>query len=142
MTWLEIRTAVEAAGVKEDDICTLQPGCRERGITMKFKWPHFSKTFKGGRTRLTAGGYDFSPNVVAVGAHRGGGQFGFEQAVNAKFSVQADWFTGKQASGYFTPGFYVKPHPKVTLYGGYSIGNADVGKGNHFFYTAIGINLN
>ena len=107
-----------------------------------YVYAQVSKTFNGGRTRLTAGGYDFSANVVAANANRGGGQFGFEQAVNSKFTVQADWFTGKHASGYFTPGFYVKPHPKVTLYGGYSIGNANAHKGNHFFYTAIGINFN
>jgi hypothetical protein len=44
-----------------------------------------SKTFKGG-TRLTAGGYDFTRNVVAS-ANRAGGQFGFEQSVNEKFSI-------------------------------------------------------
>ena len=101
-----------------------------------------SKSFNGGRTRLTAGGYDFTPGVVAANAHRAGGQFGFEHAVNTRFTVQADWFTGKHANGYFTPGFYFKPDPKVTLYGGYSIGNTGVSKGNHFFYTALGINLN
>src|ERR1700754_3037041 len=97
-----------------------------------YVYAQISKSLNGGKTRLTAGGYEFSPNVVAANAHRAGGQFGFEHAVNSKFTVQADWFTGKHASGYFTPGFYVKPHPKVTLYGGYSIGNADVSKGNHF----------
>ncbi|MGA9772235.1 MAG: hypothetical protein WBV94_24600 [Blastocatellia bacterium] len=107
-----------------------------------YVYAQVSRAFNGGRTRVTAGGYDFSHNVVASGAHRAGGQFGFEHAVNSKFTVQADWFTGKHASGYFTPGFYIKPHPKVTLYGGYSIGNADFSKGNHFFYTAIGINFN
>jgi hypothetical protein len=107
-----------------------------------YVYAQISKSFNKGRARLTAGGYDFSANVVAANAHRAGGQFGFEHAVNSRFSVQADWFTGKHASGYFTPGFYIKPHPKVTLYGGYSIGNADVSKGNHFFYTAIGVNFN
>jgi hypothetical protein len=105
-------------------------------------YAQLSKTFNGGRTRLTAGGYDFTPGVVAANAHRAGGQFGLEHAVNKRFTVQADWFTGKHANGYFTPGFYFKPHSKVTLYGGYSIGNTGVSKGNHFFYTALGINFN
>ena len=105
-------------------------------------YAQISKSFNGGKTRLTAGGYDFTPGVVAPNAHRAGGQFGFEHAVNTKLTVQADWFMGKHTNGYFTPGFYFKPHAKVTLYGGYSIGNADVSKGNHFFYTAIGINFN
>jgi hypothetical protein len=107
-----------------------------------YVYAQVSHTFNSGKTRLTAGGYDFSPNVVASAANRAGGQFGFEHAVNSKLTVLADWFTGKHASGYFTPGFYFKPHPKMTVYGGYSIGNADFSKGNHFFYTAIGINFN
>ena len=110
--------------------------------TGNYIYAQVSKSFNGGRTRLTAGGYDFSANVVAAGANRAGGQFGFEHAINTKLTVQADWLTGQHANGYFTPGFYFKPHPKVTLYGGYSIGNADAGKGNHFFYTALGVSFN
>lgn len=100
-----------------------------------------SKTFSS-KTRLTFGGYHFSDNVVAPGAQRAGGQFGFEQPITGKFGVAADWYTGKHASGYFTPGINFKPHPKVTGYVGYSIGNTGAGNGNHFFYTAIGINFN
>jgi hypothetical protein len=107
-----------------------------------YAYAQISKSFNGGRTRVTAGGYDFTPGVVAPSAHRAGGQFGFEHAVNTKLTVQADWFTGKHANGYFTPGFYFKPRPKVTLYGGYSIGNAGAGRGNHFFYTALGVSFN
>jgi hypothetical protein len=104
-------------------------------------YAQFAKSFKT-VTRITFGGYHFSKNVVSPDAHRGGGQFGIEHAVNSKFGVAADWFTGKHASGYFTPGINFKPHPKVTGYIGYSIGNAGAKNGNHFVYTAIGINLN
>ena len=64
------------------------------------------------------------------------------QAEPIKFGVAADWYTGKHTSGYFTPGINFKAHPKVTGYVGYSIGNTAVSNGNHFFYTAIGINFN
>lgn len=100
-----------------------------------------SKTFST-KTRVTFGGYHFSDNVVAAGAQRAGGQFGFEQPINSKFGIAADWFTGKHAAGYFTPGINFKPHPKITGYFGYSIGNSGASNGNHFFYTAIGVNLN
>lgn len=100
-----------------------------------------SKTFKT-KTRLTFGGYHFSGNVVAPNAQRAGGQFGFEQTVNSKFSVVADWFTGKHAAGYFTPGITFKPYPKVTGYFGYSIGNTGASRGNHYFLAEIGINFN
>lgn len=100
-----------------------------------------SKTLKT-NTRLTFGGYHASKNVFAPRAQRAGGQFGIEQSINSKFSIGADWITGKHAGGYFTPLLTFKPHPKVAIYQGYSIGNADAKLGNHFFYTAIGINLN
>ena len=100
-----------------------------------------TKTFSTG-TRVTLGGYHFSDNVVAAGAQRAGGQFGFEQPITSKFGFAADWYTGKHTSGYFTPGFTFKPHPKVTGYAGYSIGNTNVSNGNHFFLTEIGINFN
>ena len=100
-----------------------------------------SKSFASG-ARLTAGGYDFTKNVVAAEANRAGGQFGFEQTVNKRLSVIADWITGKHSAGYFTPGVSFKPATKVTLYAGYSIGNADAAKGNHFFLLEVGYNFN
>lgn len=100
-----------------------------------------SKSLKS-NTRLTFGGYHASKNVFTSGTQRAGGQFGIEQTINSKFSIGADWITGRHAAGYVTPVFTYKPHPKVAIYQGYSIGNADANRGNHFFYTAIGINLN
>lgn len=99
-----------------------------------------SKTFKNG-TRITFGGYDFTENAVA-GANRAGGQFGFEQPLNRKITFAADWFTGKHAAGYFTPGIIFKVGPRVTGYAGYSIGNQNVSGGNHFFLLELGYNFN
>ena len=104
-----------------------------------YAYAQASKTFKS-KTRITGGGYYFTKNVVSTAA-RVGGQFGFEQPITDKFGVAADWYTGKNAAGYFTPGINFKPHPKVTGYVGYSIGN-DNPRSNNFFYAAIGINLN
>ena len=99
-----------------------------------------SKTIK--KSRITAGGFVASKNVFAPNAVRGGGQFGFEQAVNSKFTVAADWVTGRHASGYFTPGVIYKPHPKVTTYLSYSMGNDKYAAGNHFFLLEVGYNIN
>jgi hypothetical protein len=102
--------------------------------------------FAGSKTinkkRLTFGGYVASKNVFAQNATRLGGQFGFEQTLNSRASIAADWITGKHASGYFTPGFIYKPHPRVTTYWAYSIGNANASHGNHFFLFEFGYNLN
>ena len=95
-----------------------------------------------GKSRLTAGGFIASKNVFAPHAARGGGQFGFEHTVNSKLTLAADWITGRHASGYFTPGIIYKPHPKVTTYWSYSIGNDKAAAGNHFFLFEFGYNFN
>lgn len=99
------------------------------------------KSFKTG-TRIGFGGSFFSKDVVASNAIRGGGQFTFEQAISRRFGVQADWFTGKHAAGYFTPGGYFKMTPRLTGYASYSIGNANATNGNHFLYFELGYNVN
>lgn len=99
-----------------------------------------SKTIS--KTRLTGGGYVSSNNVFAPDAVRAGGQFGIEQTINSKLTVAADWITGKHANGYFTPGVIYKPHPKVTTYWSYSIGDTGASKGNHFFLFELGYNFN
>jgi hypothetical protein len=114
---------------------------RNRGYnTGNYTYAEISKTFKGG-TRLTAGGYDFTRFVVSS-ANRAGGQFGFEHPVNKKITLAADWFTGKHSAGYFTPGLVFKVGPKVTGYAGYSIGNQNPSRGNHFFLLEVGYNFN
>lgn len=99
-----------------------------------------AKTFN--KTRFTAGGFVYSKNVAAPNASRGGGQFAVEHAVNDNFTLAADWLTGKHANGYFTPGIIYKPHPKVTTYFTYSIGNTNASKGNHYFLFEVGYNFN
>ena len=99
-----------------------------------------SKSIK--KTRFTAAGYVASENVFAPNASRGGGQFGIEHTVNDKFTLAADWITGRHSSGYFTPGVIYKPHTKVTAYWSYSIGNDDAVRGNHYFLFELGYNIN
>lgn len=94
------------------------------------------------KTRLTAGGYVASKNVFATGAVRAGGQFGIEQTINSRVTLAADWITGRHSAGYFSPGVIYKPHPKVTAYLSYSIGNGQAAKGNHFFLFELGYNFN
>jgi hypothetical protein len=105
-----------------------------------YVYAEISQTFKSG-TRITAGGYDFTKNVVST-ANRAGGQFAFEQPLNRKVTFAADWYTGKYNSGYFTPGVIFKPAPNVTGYAAYSIGNQNPSRGNHFFLLEVGYNFN
>jgi hypothetical protein len=105
-----------------------------------YSYAAVSKT--AGKTRLTAGGYHYTSDVVAPDAQRAGGQFGFEQTINPRLTLAADWVTGRHANGYFTPGAIFKPHPQVTGYAGYSIGNGGASQGNHFFLLEVGFNFN
>lgn len=93
------------------------------------------------KTRVTFGGYYASANVFAA-AQRGGGQFAIEQTINSKFTLAADWFTGKHGAGYVTPGFVLKLSPKITWYVSYQLGNSGVSNGNHQFLTELGWNIN
>jgi hypothetical protein len=99
------------------------------------------KTFET-KTRLGFGSYFFSKNVVAANANRAGGQFTFEQPLNTKVTLAADWFTGRHGAGYFTPGVVFKVGPRITGYASYSIGNQNAGRGNHFFLLEFGYNFN
>ncbi|MBK8146849.1 MAG: hypothetical protein IPK58_01185 [Acidobacteria bacterium] len=104
-----------------------------------YSFSQVSKTFRGAGTRVSAGGYVFTKNVVAEKASRGGGQFGIEQPINGKFGVMADWITGKHSMGYLTPGAYFRPTNRITGYVGYSLGNQNLKGGNHFVYAAVGM---
>ena len=99
------------------------------------------KTFNKS-TRVGFGGYFFSPNVVAANANRAGGQFTFEQPLNKKVTLAADWFTGRHSAGYFTPGVIFKIGPRITGYTSYSIGNQNASRGNHYFLLEFGYNFN
>jgi hypothetical protein len=93
-------------------------------------------------TRVGFGGYFFSKNVVAANANRAGGQFTFEQPLNKKVTIAADWFTGRHSAGYFTPGLVFKVGSKITGYASYAIGNTNASRGNHFFLLEFGYNFN
>ena len=78
-------------------------------------------------TRLTVGGYWASSGYAAPDP-QAGAQMGFEQKINDHLNLIADWYSGKNALGYFTPGVSV-PIGDWTIYAGYSIKNGD-SKGN------------
>lgn len=114
---------------------------RNRGYNIgNYSYLGASKTIN--KTRLTAAGFVASKNVFASKAVRGGGQFGVEQTLNDKVTLAADWFTGRHANGYFTPGVIYKPYPRVTTYWSYSMGNDKFAAGNHFFLFELGYNFN
>ncbi len=68
---------------------------------------------------------------------KGGAIVGYEQPVSKRVSFVADWFSGKNAFGYVTPGFSISL-PKSSLFNvGYSMGNH--GRGNNALFVYYGI---
>lgn len=98
-----------------------------------------TKTWKK-KTRVTAGAYHFTRDVVAS-AQRAGGQFAVEQPIGKRVTVAADWYTGKHALGFFTPGIVIKLTPKLSWYGTYQIANRKISEDNQVLME-IGWNLN
>ncbi len=82
-------------------------------------------------TRLTAGGY-WASSGYAASDPQAGAQMGFEQKINDHLNLIADWLSGDNALGYFTPGVSV-PLGDWTIYAGYSLKNGN-SKGNAFLF--------
>jgi hypothetical protein len=105
-----------------------------------YAYAMFAKQWKKG-TRIGAGAYDFTRNVVAS-ANRAGGQFTFEQPIASQVTLAAEWYTGNHAAGYVNAGAIWKLTTKLTLYTAYQVGNAGVSAGNHQFLWEFGYNFN
>ncbi len=58
---------------------------------------------------------------------KAGATAGYEQPIRAKVSLVADWFSGKNAFGYFTPGISISLPGNGLLNAGYSLGNDSYG---------------
>ena len=78
-------------------------------------------------TRLTVGGYWASSDYAARDP-QAGAVMGLEQKISDHLNLIADWYSGDNAIGYFTPGVSV-PIGDWTIYAGYSIKNGN-SKGN------------
>jgi hypothetical protein len=66
---------------------------------------------------------DITEGPVSFLGPRGGIILGYEQPVHARVSVVADWFSGKNYFGYFTPGISITLPGNGLLNVGYSVGN-------------------
>jgi hypothetical protein len=86
--------------------------------------------------RLTGGGYALPGLADGLGTI-GGAIVGYEQPLTKKVTFVADWFSGKNAFGYVTPGFSFTLPKSSLLNVGYSIGNR--GRGNNALFVYYGI---
>jgi hypothetical protein len=88
----------------------------------------FSKKIKTGNygPRFHAGPFGVvsaDQTKASFSGRRAGVILGYEQPVSKRISVVADWFSGKNSIGYFTPGISITLPKSGLLNAGYSIGN-------------------
>ena len=86
--------------------------------------------------RLTGGAYGLPGLHDGLGT-KGGAIVGYEQPLSQKVTFVTDWFSGKNAFGYVTPGFSITLPKSSLLNVGYSIGNQ--GRGNNALFVYYGI---
>jgi len=92
------------------------------------------KTYYG--PRLTAGGYAL-PGLMSGLGTKGGAIVGYEQPLAKRLTFVADWFSGRNAFGYVTPGLSFTLPKNGLLNVGYSMGNR--GRGNNALFVYYGI---
>jgi hypothetical protein len=86
--------------------------------------------------RFTGGGYAL-PGLANGAGTQGGAIVGYEQPIAKSVTFVTDWFSGKNAFGYVTPGFSFALPKRSLLNVGYSIGNR--GPGNNALFVYYGI---
>ena len=103
---------------------------RDGQATWSYVYGNISKKIMAAKgARVTAGPYGVVANAdpasgpVSFIGPRGGVLLGYEQPLGGNVSFVADWFSGKNSLGYFTPGVsFTLPHSGL-LNIGYSFGN-------------------
>jgi len=121
---------------------------RAVGDSWGYIYTNFSKKIKSGNygPRFTAGPYGvlganqdpLAGPTSFLDQPRAGAIVGYEQPIHAKASIVADWFSGKNGLGYFTPGVSITLPKNGLLNVGYSIGNdswkdSNATKNRYFF---------
>lgn len=110
--------------------------------TFGIVYGNFSKKVKSSDygPRFTIGPYGIYSGGDAWAGPKGGVILGYEQPIHPKVSIVADWFSGKNFFGYFTPGVsFTLPHTSL-LNVGYSIGNDSYdGNNNRLLFIYYGI---
>jgi hypothetical protein len=118
-----------------------------------YVYANVSKKVKSGNygPRFTAGPYGvLGANQTAasgptsfVGQPRAGAILGYEQPVSSKANIVADWFSGKNGLGYFTPGMSFTLPKSGLLNIGYSFGNDSFENSNatknRYFFAYYGV---
>jgi hypothetical protein len=92
-------------------------------VSKKVKSGNYGPRFHAGPYGIVSGNQDPKKGPVSFTGPRAGALLGYEQPIHAKASIVADWFSGKNGLGYFTPGISITVPGNGLFNAGYSIGN-------------------
>jgi hypothetical protein len=92
-------------------------------VSEKVKAGNYGPRFHAGFYGVVSANQDSIKGPVSFLGPRAGAIFGYEQPVSKKVSIVADWFSGKNNLGYFTPGISITLPANGLLNAGYSFGN-------------------
>jgi hypothetical protein len=92
-------------------------------VSKKVKTGDYGPRFHGGAYGVVSANQDPASGPISFTGPRAGAILGYEQPVQKKISIVADWFSGKNGIGYFTPGVSITVPGNGLLNAGYSIGN-------------------
>jgi hypothetical protein len=92
-------------------------------FSKKVKTGNYGPRFHAGPYGVVSANQDADKGPVSFLGPRAGVILGYEQPVHPKISIVADWYSGKNGLGYFTPGISITLPGSGLLNAGYSIGN-------------------
>ena len=92
-------------------------------VSEKVKAGDYSPRFHAGFYGVVSANQNPANGPVSFLGPRAGALMGYEQPISKKVSIVADWLSGKNNLGYFTPGISISLPANGLLNAGYSIGN-------------------
>lgn len=114
-------------------------------ISKKIKTGNYGPRFHAGAYGIVSANQDPTKGPVSFVGPRAGVILGYEQPAYKRISVVADWFSGKNGFGYFTPGISIALPRSGLLNAGTSIGNDSWADGNvtknRYFFIYYGVTL-
>ena len=113
-------------------------------VSKKVKTGNYGPRFHAGPYGVLGANQDSKAGPTSfLSQPRAGVILGYEQPVHAKASIVADWFSGKNGLGYFTPGISVTLPGSGLLNVGYSVGNdswtSSNATKNRYFFAYYGV---
>jgi hypothetical protein len=112
-------------------------------VSKKIKSSDYGPRFHGGVFGIVSANQDGGKGPISFVGRRAGAILGYEQPLSKRVSFVADWFSGKNNLGYFTPGISIVLPKNGLLNAGYSIGNDSYADSNAtrnrylFFYYGV-----